>query len=240
MAALTHKVRRRAAGGCAISGVALLCACGPSVATPMPEPPSLDGGRIALAPGVVPLSEPHPVAIEGAPGAATPGALVRALDLDDTGPAVTAQAGADGAFTLTLYASDGDELRLQAVSAGVRSEPVDLLHPDGGSLTPSPRHACVALAPGLELPFSAELVELRIENQCSESITLDNPRLRLDNGEFELATALPLSVPAGGEATLAVRRLLAPPPAREDVLFVDVDLGGLVIRYPIGLFSPSE
>ena len=68
---------------------------------------------------------------------------------------------------------------------------------------------------------------------------MDNARLRANTGEFELASALSLNVPAGGEATLQVRRLLPPPPAREDVLFVDVELGGIVIRYPIGLFSPS-
>lgn len=219
--------------------------CGPQVATPLPEPPSIDGGKIGLDDigAVTALSEPHPLPIAGAPGAVTGGSIVRVLNLDEANAAVSAQADADGAFEITVMVSDGDELRFQAVQNGERSEPVDFIHgsitgPD--ALTPSPRHPCVVLQPGLELRYD-ELgpLPLRVLNDCAEPLSLGAPRFRLDDGEFALDSELPLVVPPSSEATLDISLLELPPPLREDVLFIDSSVGGETIRYPIGLYAPD-
>ena len=71
---------RRAALGLALWFAASVVGCG---ATPMPEPPSLYGDHIGPGPmGISTLSEPHQVRVAGAPGAATPGSTLRALNLD--------------------------------------------------------------------------------------------------------------------------------------------------------------
>jgi hypothetical protein len=246
-----HQPRTRSsASALALAIVCSLAAtwCGPQVATPLPEPPSIDGRKIGPDLDVITvLSEPHPLSIVGEVGAVTPGSVVRVLNLDETSAAVSAQAGADGAFEITVMVSSGDELRFQAVQGNVRSEPVDFIH--GGlaaaaALTPSPRHACVVLQPGLELRYD-ELGPrpLRVLNDCAEPLSLAAPRFRLGEGEFEIdlesESQLPLVVPPGSEATLDISLLELPPPAREDVLFIDFSVGGETIRYPIGLYAPA-
>lgn len=217
--------------------------CGPQVATPMPEPPSIDGDKIGLDDGaVIALSEPHPLNIVGEPGAVSAGSIVRVLNLDETNAAVSAQADADGAFEVTLMVSDGDELRFQALQHGVRSEPVDFIHGSLAAdvLTPSPRHACVVLQPGLELRYG-ELGPraLRVLNDCADPLSLAAPRLRLGGGDFELETELPLVVSPASEATLDISLLELAPPAREDVLFIELSVAGETIRYPIGLYASA-
>jgi hypothetical protein len=209
----------------------------------MPEPPSIDGRKIAPSVGISILAEPHPVAFAGEPGAVTPGSIVRVLDLDDMNAAVSARADADGAFELSVSVSDGDELRFQAVQGSVRSEPVDFLYSlvdQVDVLTPSPRHACVVLQPGLELRYTdAGPRPLRVLNDCAEPLAITDPRLRLAGNDFELESELPLLIEPASEATIDVALLEAPPPAHENVLFLDLSLGGETIRYPIGLFAPE-
>jgi len=214
--------------------------CGPQGATPMPEPPSIDGGRIGPGLlGVIALSEPHQVPIVGEPGAATPGATLRALNLDLDLPVVSATVAPDGSFSTAVLASTGNELRFQAVREGMRSTPADFLYTSAGGdqLTASQRFACLALSPGfeLDLPVSGS-ARLRIENSCDGALTVATPRFR-SGGRFTLDSSLPLEIPAGGEGTLDLR--LASPGA-EDVLFLDVAQGAQTLRYPVGLFSATE
>ena len=211
----------------------------------MPEPPSLDPGLIGLAPvGAVVLSEPRLLPIAGLPGAATPGASVRVLDLDTRDPAVSTTAASDGSFALLVPVRSGDELRLQAQTGGARSEPVDLIYRSvelADTLEPSPRHDCVTLDPGFELAFAGSVSRsLRVQNACSGPIVLSAPRFRLDGADFELESVLPLTLPAGSEGLLDLTLLRPAPPAREDVLFVDISLDGRALRYPIGLYAPGE
>jgi hypothetical protein len=210
--------------------------CGPQGATPMPEPPSIDGGRIGPGPlGIVALSEPHLVPIEGAPGAATAGATLRAINLDLDVPVVSATVAADGSFTTSVLASAGNELRFQALLQGGRSAPADFVYTSAGGdqLTPSQRFACLALSPGFDLDLSASgSASLRLENSCAGGVTLASPRLR-SGGSFALDPALPLVIPAGGEGSLELRLTS---PGAEDVLFLDVTQGTQTLRYPIGLF----
>jgi hypothetical protein len=237
--------RRRARSircGLLLTLVLGLTHCG---ATPMPEPPSLDGGLIGLAPvGIVVLSEPRLLPIAGLPGAATPGAIVRVLDLDSRDPAVSTTAASDGSFTLTVPVRSGHELRLQAQLESARSAPVDLTYASvelADTLEPSPRYECVTLEPGFELDFAGSVSRsLRVRNSCGSPIVLAAPRFRLDSADFELTTTLPRTLAPGSDALLELTLLSATPPAREDVLFVDLSLAEQVLRYPISLYAPED
>jgi len=211
----------------------------------MPEPPSLDPGLIGVAPvGISVLSEPRLLPIEGQPGAATPGASVRVIDIDTRDPAVTTTARSDGSFTLSVPVRNGDELRLQAQTDSVRSTPVDLIYRAVelvDTLEPSPRHECVTLDPGFDLDFSGAVRRsVRVQNACSGPIVLAEPRFRLDSAGFELDRSLPITLAAGSEGLLDLTLQSPAPPAREDVLLVDISLDGRVLRYPIGLFAPQD
>jgi hypothetical protein len=204
----------------------------------MPEPPSIDGVLIGLAPvAITVLSEPHPVSIAGEPGAATAGAVVRVLNLDLDLPAVTATAATDGSFATSVLASAGNELRFEAVQQDQRSAPADLLYTSegGDQLSPSPRYDCLSLVPGfdLDVPVSGT-ASLQLHNGCPEPITFDVPRFR-SSGDFTLDTPLPLVVPAGAVGELQLRLTVATG-AAEDVLFVDASRATQTLRYPIGLF----
>jgi hypothetical protein len=207
----------------------------------MPEPPSIDGGRIG--PGMVSisvLSEPHAVPLAGEPGAASAGAVVRVLNLDLELPAVSATAATDGSFAISVLASAGNELRFEAIRQGQRSAPADFLYTSGAGdqLSPSPRHDCLTLSPGFDLdvpPTGA--ATLQLDNGCSESITIDAPRFR-SGGAFTLDTPLPLVVAAGGAEEIELRQSAATA-AAEDVLFVDATRAARTLRYPIGLFRAA-
>jgi hypothetical protein len=208
----------------------------------MPEPPSLDGSLIgpSLLPGptINVLSDPEPVRLAGRAGAATPGAQVQVLDLDGAQPPVTATVGADGSFEVTVLASGGDELRFQVRQRGERSVPVDFIYASDTEdlLTPSPRHACVVLQPGFEVELAAGRASVRLQNDCPALIQLASPRFRI-GADFALLTALPLVVASGEFVALEIELRNPPPPAREDIWFVDVTLGSSPLRYPIGVFA---
>jgi hypothetical protein len=217
----------------------MLGACStPGVATPLPEPPSLDARKIT-APEVTPVTAPSPVEIVGAVGAATARAVVRATNLDTTDPAVTTTADDNGAFHITIMASGGNELRVQAIAGNERSAPLDLTY-TAGRIAPSVRSACVALSPGFELDFSSSgPVRLTFTNSCADAITLANPRLRLGLTDFQLTTALPLSIGTGASSPLDVTYARTDAGDREDVLFVTITVAGQDLRYPITLFAPA-
>lgn len=206
----------------------------------MPEPPSIDGGRIGPGPlGVIALSEPHEVPIAGSAGAATPGATLRALNLDRDVPVTSATVKPDGSFITSVLASTGDELRLQAVLDGMRSTPADYLYTSSGGdqLTPSPRLDCLVLSPGFDLDVPASgSVRLRVDNSCGAAVILTNPRFR-SGGRFAVDTSFPVELPAGGEGNLDARLTS---PGAEDVLFLDVTQGAQTLRYPIGLFAAQQ
>jgi hypothetical protein len=206
----------------------------------MPEPPSLDGGRIGPAPlGITVLTEPHAVSVAGARAAASAGSIVRVLNLDLDLPAVSATAAADGSFQTSVLASAGNELRFEALRDGQRSAPADFLYTSegGDQLTPSPRYDCLTLSPGfdVEVPPSG-VATLQLSNQCSEPLTLAAPSFR-SGGRFQLATPLPLVIAPAAAGQLELRVAGGTPGAVEDVLFLQTTLGAQTVRYPIGLFT---
>jgi hypothetical protein len=229
---------------CGLSAALCVASCGEArIATPMPEPPALlDASKLGL--GLEPisiLSDPRPVSIVGQAGAVPPGARVRVLDLDSDRPAVSSLAADDGSFELSLAVSDGDELRLHGFEAEVRSRPLDLIFSPPAGLEASPRHECLELAPGFELGFGAgvgaQIITFR--NGCTAPALLDTPRFRLGTSDVELLTPLPLELAPGEARALELVVPANAPLLGEDVLFIDVDVSGRRLRYPLGVYGPA-
>jgi hypothetical protein len=216
----------------------LSIACeGPRGASPLPEPPAIDGSRIGVGNSIVPASVPVDIEIVGERASASPGATLRVTNLDTTDDPVTTTVSDDGRFSVVVSVSPGDELRFEAFRGEYRSDPVDLVSDD--ALSPAPRHDCITLTPGYLVEFDGSTAEsLFIDNQCDSPAVVQDPRFRLDLPDFALTTAgLPITVEPGRSTSL---RFSFDPQAagvREDVFFTDIEVNGEVLRYPIGLSS---
>jgi hypothetical protein len=216
----------------------LSIACeGPRGASPLPEPPAIDGSRIGVGNGVAPASVPSDIEFVGERASASPGAVLRITNLDTTDDPVTTAVADDGSFSALVSVSPGDELRFEAFRAEYRSDPVDLVFTD--ALSPAPRHDCIALTPGYLVEFDGSTAEsLFIDNQCDSPAVVQDPRFRLDLPDFALTTAaLPVTIEPGRSTSL---RFSFDPQAaglREDVFFTDIEVNSEVLRYPIGLSS---
>jgi hypothetical protein len=224
----------------------LVSACGPGVATPMPEPPAavFDLGGVDKDPlsGVEPATGGDSKYVTGARGTVPGGATVRITNLDQTTLVFATTAELDGSFLGVAIAQPGDELRFEWVKDGVHSEPADgiVLEKPAAARTlgvrPSARFDCVTLAPGYALDLSSETSRtLTIQNDCDQSVTLANPRARLGLTDFSLSQTLPLELAANERSELSFVFTRAQDGPREDVWFVDVTLGAESVRYPITL-----
>lgn len=208
-------------------------------ATPLPEPPAVDGERIHL-PELSPASSGR-ITIVGDPRSVSPGATVRVTNLETTDEPFVAAVESDGSFAIDVEAEPGDELRLDAVNREGRSEEsFDYLVAD--PLLPSPRHDCLALVPNFVVAFagSSDSRDLLIQNFCDSAAIIDDARARRQLPEFTLSTELPLTVEPGGRARIELNFAATSDEEREDILFLDVDVGGEAIRYPIGLYAPPR
>jgi hypothetical protein len=223
----------------------LASACGPGVATPMPEPPTvfdLSGvNKSDISPATKP-ADPAVLQILGAAGTVPAGSVVRVTNLDSLAPVSANGAGPRGDFEIDLIAADGEELRFEWVKDAQRSAPADALlsrpDPTGAvfGLTPSPRFDCLKLSPGLAVDFgTAFSATLNVENACTGAVTLANPRTRLAVPDFPLPTSLPQDVAAGTSTELELDVAPGATGSREDTLFLDVTLAGVTIRYAITL-----
>jgi hypothetical protein len=215
----------------------LSIACeGPRGASPLPEPPAIDGSRIGVENSIVPVSFPADIEIVGERDSASPGATLRVTNLDTTDDPVTTTVTDDGRFSVLVTVTPGDELRFEAFRAEYRSDPVDLVFDDGP--LPAPRHDCITLTPGYLVEFDGSTAEsLFIDNQCDSPAVVQDPRFRLGLSDFELTTALPVTIEPSRSTSL---RFSFDPQAagiREDVFFTDIDVNGEVLRYPVGLSS---
>jgi hypothetical protein len=151
----------------------------------------------------------------------------------------TTTVDSDGSFSLEVLAEPGDELRVDAVNRHGRSEPIDLIVED--ELIPSPRHDCIRLAPEFSLEFreGSRAEELTVHNLCDLEVALTDPRARLALEDFSLESELPLTIAAGESAALEFEFAESSPDAREDVFFVDIEVDGELIRYPVTLYAPE-
>ena len=236
---------RRALAAVLAAGAGLtLAACGPGVATPVPEPPTLQLGKIGGPSG----GQPNVTSVGGRTlfgdiGAAPAGSVVRVTNLDRKDPVVVSSAKADGSFNLGLEVLDGEELRFDWVRGTERGAPQDAHFVQGPRLDvyhvePSRRFSCVGLSPGFAVGFDGGNEQsLVVSNGCASDITLSAPRLRLGLADFKLVTQLPASIAAGQSGTLDLSFTRSLNGAREDTLFIDVTSEGEVIRYPVTLHA---
>jgi hypothetical protein len=229
------------------AGVWLLAgACGPGVATPMPEPPTVFDLSQVGGPTQEPALEGQgPAMIYGAPGSVPAFATVRVTNLDLPVAAAASDARDDGSFNVPVTVENGQELRFDWIQGDQRSEPADALfvQPDpaqpGFTLELSPRFDCLTLTPGYLLELEADgSVTLSLTSSCDSEVTLDNARSRIGLTDFTLQTALPLSLAPGDSTELTIDFSRSTAGFREDTLLVDVTLGAETIRYPITLRAP--
>lgn len=226
----------------AVAFLTCLCALasgceGTRGATPLPEPPALDGTRIQV-PDIMPVSA-GTVTLQGSSRSATPGSTLRVTNLDSEDEPSTVLVATDGSFALEIEAEPGDELRFEAEKNGERSDAVDLTLED--ELVPSPRHDCIRLEPEFRLEFVEPGREpVFVQNTCGEDASISAPRLRLaelaELAEFAVSGEFPLSLSAGDDASFEVA--FEGGVSVEDVLFVDIEVGGVVHRYPLTLWAP--
>jgi hypothetical protein len=222
-------------------------ACGPGVATPMPEPPAatafdLSGiAEMPVATAKQPLDR-RVLVIEAASGNVPQGATIRVTNLDTTDPVVAGISTINGGFEVDLIVTDGQELRFEWVSDTERSAPADAIisRPDPNAQTYglriAPRFDCLKLSPGFVLDFDGTThATLGIENACTSAVQLANPRSRVALTDFALPATVPATVPVGESTQISVDFTRATPGIREDVLFLDVTLADTTIRYPITL-----
>lgn len=199
----------------------------------MPEPPALTPALVNRYEGVSPASSE--IVIQGAPGAVTANASLRLTNLDSTLPVRVGRAAADGSFLISVTIEVGQELRVQPLAGAVRGTPADYLV-GSTSLEPSPRHACVELEPSVGFAGPGAQA-VRVRNGCSDPITLGMPRQRLELPAFALRTVLPIVVEPGATLALEVAFDAAASADTEDALFVDVEVAGRTIRYPVTLHA---
>lgn len=232
---------RRGWQAAVVASIAIGAGC---IATPVPEPPNLEPPEIESFQVEV-SRQVGTILIAGAPGAVEPETVVWGVDLDTADPPATTTAVADGSFALTLTAAEGDELRLQYRCEAVRSDPVDALVTGAGGLERSvvaADLACVELAPALELDLGAAELggeaagSIEVRNDCGEAIRVSAARLRVETGPFELVTAPPLDVAAGGVADVEVRFGPTAAGLAEEVLLLEAGAAA-VDRRAVTLFG---
>jgi hypothetical protein len=218
-------------------GLLSLACEGPRGASPLPEPPAIDGSRIGYGPALAPASLPADVELIGDLASASPGSTLRVTNLDTTDEPVTTTVTDDGRFSIMVSVSPGDELRFEAFRGEFRSEPVDRIA-NSQELAPAPRHDCIALTPGYVVEFDGSTAEsLFIDNQCDAPAVVQAPRFRLGLPDFAPTTALPVTIEPGRSASLRFSYTPQSAEAPEDIFFVDIDVNGDALRYPIGLSS---
>ena len=227
-----------------IVGVGLSGAsCGPGVATPMPEPPTLNLSSVG-PPELVSAPEGDSRHIAGKRGTAPPGAVLRVTNLDQQNPPSVVNVRPDGSFDVIIGVSSGEELRFDWALGGEQGAPQDARVIDDATsfhLEPAARFACVKLMPGSSLDFAAGATQrFIVRNDCSSTVSLSAPRTRLGSPDFALNTALPLTVPSAESASLDLSFTRAQSGAREDTLFIDLANDGTTIRYPITLRAPAS
>jgi hypothetical protein len=182
------------------------------------------------------------VSFRFAPGSTLADAQVRILNLDDTDPVIIAPTDSEGGAQFAFTGSDGDVIRMQIATDTRRYEPADyVLGSTGGksTLVRIDRPTCLGFEPGLEIDFDASLVQLSVYNDCSDALTLAEPRLRVGTlgTDFELVTLMPVEIGGGLSAGIEIRMTETAARPSEDVLFLDADVGSEQLRYAIGLYA---
>ena len=215
-----------------VLAAAWLCAaCGVS---PKPEPPITAGKPPTLddtlvssrAPEKGEAAEGH-LFIVGSAGAVDPWeGVVRAFNLDATGPPVDADVSDDGSFELELGAEQGDEVRLEVIGLEASSGPSDLTIVEIGAAlerVEPPLAGCLEVTTGALLWLEPEQQgEIQVVDYCGSGIELAEPRLRSDRDLLEIGGDLgwPLSLEKDRPISIQVRAT-GGAPGDEAILFIE-------------------
>lgn len=166
--------------------------------------------------------------------------IIPKLDLDTTDPVVATTADTTGSFSISLPVVVGNVLRFQAASDGVRGAPVDGRVEASGLLAAVDGPACVEIDPGYELVFSASTTSgsVRITNGCAASITVSGSTLRLGLPEFTPEAVQPGVLAVGASTSRAASYTPSTQVEPEDVMFIDITVNGVTVKYPFTLRGP--
>ena len=216
----------------ALLAVSFLCACS---LRPQPEPPP---AQPDVVPALLSAEPASPAAmtggsLSGAPGAVSPGATLRAYNLDTSQPPSETIAAPDGSFQMLLDMLPGDEIRLQATLEGARSKPLDVVIGEiVGVPSPAPRPfaACLTTADEISfgvLPQGSDVERsVTLSNACEVDITLSAIEMRRPVAGLGVVTDAPPIVLEAGSSYAWTVRVQVPPGTSgeiEDVLIVEVD-----------------
>jgi hypothetical protein len=205
----------------------MACVAGCGV-NPVPEPPAAPALVGEVSGAYCDACDDPVIDLAGGPGSARNADAVWAVNLDGTAPPAVAEVGADGSFVLSLEASPGDEVRLQARRGERRSEPVDRVVAVGVlESAPRPLADCLRVAPELALPDTAvgeaSTGVLRIEHGCGAPLAIDAIALRAPAEELVVqGTPAPVVVEPGEPLEVLVTFRPRASGAREEVLLLEV------------------
>lgn len=202
---------------------------------PQPEPPPAEPEIDRDLLSATPSSPAAAVggSVQGSAGAAPPGALLRAYNLDNVLPPSETYAEDDGSFLLHVDMNEGDELRLQVIAAQKRGTPLDVIVGEAGA-TPQPASralgSCLSVLPAAQLdlgspePGSTLQETVEIANRCGFDVTLGAARMRrpVDGLSVTLDAPAPIVVPGGeGVAIDVAYDASVEPPFSEGILLLE-------------------
>jgi hypothetical protein len=234
-------LRRANAIGLA-SFVSLFSACGPGVATPMPEPPTVFELEAIEPPSAEVSSAELGVPFRVAANALPLGATFQVTNLDSAAPPSATRTATGGVLEARVVVDPGvrQELRFEWILGAERSRPIDATY-FSGQLEPSLRFDCIELDPGFVVPFPDEGgASLHVRNGCDAASALADPRLRRPTTDITLGSALPMELLAGESTELVLQRSGARQAFDENQLFFQVTLAGRSVRYPVSLVYRGE
>ncbi len=212
--------------------VAWAAAC---TATPVPEPPGPQQPDFRGIGGPEIFPQTDQIEVRGDDGTVGPNQLVRVTNLDTTDPPVDVVADANGGFTVGVPGEQGDELRLQTIVDGERSEPLDVLF--DGLPSRGQREDCVTLTPPTfrDLADAGPSTTIALRNDCGQDVTVDSVVIRRSAAQLQLNGDPTTGVLTdGGERAID---LDVGTGSFEDVVLITVALqDGSTIRYPVTLY----
>lgn len=210
----------------------LALSCGPRDATPVPEPPALQGDKLTV-PSTL-LTSDQPIPLSAAAGAAPPGAVVEFTDLDTTDLPVATTAAQDGSFTIPILPTG--EQRAVVIVGAQRSKPFDF-RLGAGRVTPSQRPACLSINPALVTSVArGETARFTFANSCTGAVSLANLRTRRMLAGFNAQLAPNPDIASGASADVLVAVNASVAATDEEVAFVDVAVEGQTIRYALSVY----
>lgn len=191
----------------------------------MPQPPNLEpedvDGLLGALPCDIPGCDPLlALELNGEPGTVTnpDGAIIWVVNLDGVLPPVTTPVEPDGSFNVLV---DGDililnagglseEYRLQVRAGDFRSEPIDFVVDLAGRtliVSERPLASCFSIEPQTEILFGevsvTESLEVVLNNDCDQTLTLVAPRLRATAPSFLVGTG-PTSLDSGQTVSVSI------------------------------------